>query len=179
MKSRKILTLFLSFIFLIPLLSDSVHAHCPLCTAGAAVAAGGAVWLGVSKVVVALFIGAFAVSTGWWFSRLVKKQIIPFQKSIIILISFLLTIIPMLPFLSNIYPIYISLFGQYGSILNRTYILDLSLISSIFGGFVVGISPLISRKLSKLRNGEILPFQGVAITLLLLIISGATIQIIM
>ncbi len=37
-------------------------------------AAAGAIWLGVSKVVVALFIGGFAMSMGMWFSKIIKKN---------------------------------------------------------------------------------------------------------
>ena len=43
-----------AFIFLV----RNVSAHCPLCAMGAGAAAVGAVWLGISKVVVGLFIGA-------------------------------------------------------------------------------------------------------------------------
>ena len=52
-------------LFLLPILFfQAVKAHCPLCTVGAGAAAAGAIWLGVSKVVVALFIGGFAMSMG-------------------------------------------------------------------------------------------------------------------
>ena len=57
--------------FVLPLLAiflvRFISAHFPLCTIGAGAAAGAAVWLGVSKVVVALFIGGFAMSMGMWF----------------------------------------------------------------------------------------------------------------
>ena len=43
-------------IFVVVFSMAFVRAHCPLCTIGAGAAAAGAVWLGVSKVVVALFI---------------------------------------------------------------------------------------------------------------------------
>jgi len=61
-----------SLLFAIPLiifLSKSVMAHCPLCVVGAGAAGAAAMWLGVSKVVVALFIGAFAMSMGMWFAK--------------------------------------------------------------------------------------------------------------
>ena len=59
-------------------LAKLISAHCPLCTIGAGAAAAGAVWLGVSKVVVALFIGAFAMSMGMWFPKIIKKKYVPF-----------------------------------------------------------------------------------------------------
>ena len=65
-----------SLLFAIPLiifLSKSVMAHCPLCVVGAGAAGAAAMWLGVSKVVVALFIGAFAMSIGIWFSIIIKN----------------------------------------------------------------------------------------------------------
>ncbi len=174
----KILILFISVLFSSVLSSYIVRAHCPLCTAGAAVAAGGAVWLGVSKVVVSLFIGAFAVSMGFWFSNVLKKRYIPFQRPIIILASFLLTVVPILPIISSLSPLYISLVGNYGSLLNRTYLLDLSLFGSIFGGLIVCSTPSISSKITKLRNGRIIPFQGVILTFALLLTAGAITQII-
>lgn len=163
--------------FALPLiLLQRVSAHCPLCTVGAAAAAGGALWLGVSKVVVALFIGAFAVSMGWWLGRMVKKKYIPFQRTLIIIASFLLTVLPILPIMKAISPFYLNLYGGYGSLLNRTYIIDVSLIASIAGGLLVSISPSISKKLTNLMRGKKIPFQGIIITFALLLISGLIVQ---
>jgi len=170
-----------SLILLTPLLivflAGLVSAHCPLCTIGAAAAAGGAVWLGVSKVVVSLFIGAFAVSIGYWFGNIIKKKYVPFQKTLLIIVSFLLTVIPILPIISYQQPLYISILGSYGSLLNRTYLINLSLISSLVGGGIVLIAPTISRKITDLRDRKMLPFQGILITFLLLIITGGIIQV--
>src|SRR3989339_1091867 len=110
------------------LLMQSAYAHCPLCTAGAAFAAGGAAWLGISKAIIGVFIGAFAVSTGWWVSNLLKKKYIPFQKPLIILLSFVTTIWPLMPLMESIYPVYISWIGDYGSLLNRTYLFSMFLV---------------------------------------------------
>ena len=138
--------LFAFFPFL--LLMQNAYAHCPLCTAGAAVAAGGAAWLGISKAAIGIFIGAFAVSTGWWASNLLKRKYIPFQKQLLILFSFVATIIPLMPLMESIYPVYISWAGDYGSLLNRTYILNLFLAGSILGGFTVCIMPWLSKKIT-------------------------------
>ena len=159
-------------IFLAIFLIRQVSAHCPLCTIGAGAAAAGAVWLGVSKVVVALFIGAFAMSMGMWFSKLIKKKYIPFQKTIIIIVVFLTTLIPLMPLFKAIGPLYLSFIGQYG----KTYALNYSLISSLFGGFLVFISPGLSRTLTKMRKEKIIPFQGTILTLIILIIFGILIQ---
>lgn len=170
--SKLLWTLTISSLLVI-LLSDFVMAHCPLCTVGAGVAGAGAIWLGVSKVVVALFIGGFAMSMGMWFSKLPKKTYVPFQKTLIVLAIFLTTILPLLPIFKAIGPLYLSFIGDYGT----TYAINYSLVSSLFGGLIVFISPTISKKISKLRKNKVIPFQGVMLILFLLIISGAIIQL--
>ncbi len=163
-----------TFLFLSALIfgAKAVSAHCPLCTIGAGAAAGAAVWLGVSKVVVALFVGAFAMSMGMWFSRIVKKKYVPFQKTFIIVLVFVTTVLPLKSIFSAIGPLYIPFMGLYGT----TYAIDYSLVGSLLGGLAVFISPNLSRKITKKRNGKIIPFQGVMLTLLLLIILGGIIQ---
>ncbi len=172
MKSK--FTLFLLFIFLI-FFTPSVMAHCPLCTVGAGAAAAGAVWLGVSKVVVALFIGAFAMSMGMWFSGLPKKQYFPFQKTSVVLIVFLSTVIPLIPLFTAVGPLYLSFVGTYGT----TYAVNYSIASSLFGGLIVFISPNLSKRITNYREGKIMPFQGTLLTLSLLSIIGLTIQILL
>ena len=161
-----------AFLILSVFLAEFVSAHCPLCTMGAGAAAAGAVWLGVSKVVVALFIGGFAMSMGMWFSKLIKKKYIPFQKTVIVLVVFLTTVIPLMPLFTAIGPLYLSFMGEYG----KTYAIDYSLISSLFGGLVVFSSPSISKMITKIRGGKIISFQGVMITLSLLVVLGILIQ---
>jgi len=117
MKLRKILV---SFPVLFALMAENVMAHCPLCTIGAAAAAGGASLLGVKNIVIGIFIGAFAASIGLWVSRVIKKKYVPFQDALIVLFSFVATVIPMMPIITGFYPLYISLAGEYGSLLNRT-----------------------------------------------------------
>ena len=122
---------------------------------------------------VALFIGAFAASMGYWFANLIKKRYIPFQKTLIILASFLLTIIPLVPIFTAIGPLYIPFIGEYGA----TFAFNYSIISSVFGVAIVCIAPNLSKKLTKLRHGRMLPFQGILITFVLLIIAGVIIQL--
>ncbi|NQV09015.1 hypothetical protein HQ529_04145 [Candidatus Woesearchaeota archaeon] len=175
MNIKKILPILpLFFVFLV----EEVKAHCPLCTIGAAAAAGGAVWLGVNQVVIGIFIGAFAVSIGWWVAGLIKKQYVPFQKWIIILLSFITTIGPLLPILDGVNPLYISLAGEYGSLLNRVYLYNLFLIGSIIGGIIVSLTPWLSKKITELRKGKMISYQGIMLTLLLLVITGIIIQLV-
>lgn len=173
MINKKLIILSFFSLFLI----KEVQAHCPLCTIGAAAAAGGAAYLGVNNLVIGLFIGAFAVSMGWWFSNLIKKKFIPFQRAAIILLSFITTILPMLSIMEGIKPLYINMVGDYGSLLNRTYIFNLFLIGSILGGIIVTLTPWLSSKITSLRNGKMLPYQGTILTLAILIMLGTIIQL--
>ncbi len=171
MKDKFILFLFALFtIFLVP----TIIAHCPLCTVGAGAAAAGAVWLGVSKVIVALFIGAFSMSMGMWFARILdkKKKFIPFQYSIILTVVFLLTLLPLLPMFKAIGPLYLSFIGEYG----KTYAIDYSLISGLYGALITFISPSLNKKIKEKRNGKGIHYQGIMITFSLLIISALIIQ---
>lgn len=168
--------LLLSFLTLPVLLASRVSAHCPLCTAGAAAAAGGAIWFGVNNVVVSILIGAFAVSMGWWFSRMIKKQYIPLQRTVIILLSFGLTIIPILPIIGSQDPYFISMMGEYGTLLNRTYIIDMGLVGSFIGGLIMIVSPGISQKITKLRKGKHISYQRMIVTFSLLAIAGVLAQ---
>ncbi len=162
------------FLFLlVPIFfAGRVVAHCPLCTIGAGVAAGAAIYLGVSKVVVALFIGGFAMSMGMWFSKVIKKKYIIFQDAIIIILVFLTTLLPLLPLFGVIGPLYLSFVGKYGT----TFAVNYSLYSGLLGGLVVFISPNLNKKITKFRRGEHVPFQGIILTLGILIVMGLIIQ---
>ena len=159
------------------LLIESAHAHCPLCTAGAAAAAGGAAWLGVNNAAIGVFIGAFAVSMGWWISSLIKKRYMPFQRQSIIAISFATTVPPLMPVMKGIYPVLISIAGDYGSLLNRTYLINAFLMGSIIGAFIVSITPWLSKKITDACKGKTLPYQGITLTFGLLAIAGISLQI--
>ena len=157
---------------------EGAFAHCPLCVAGAAVAAGGAAKFGVSNAAIGIFLGAFAISMGLWFARLIKKQYIPYQNFSIVVFSFVSTIIPMISMFSTQYPIYISIIGTYGSILNRTYMIEMFLVTSVIGGLIVYASPLLSSKLTELRGKQI-AYQGIIMNFVLLIFMAGIVQIIL
>jgi len=176
MKKIGLLSGLITSLFLMP---KAALAHCPLCTIGAGVAVVGARYYGVHDVVLGVFIGAFAVATGWWFANLLnkkfKRQFIPYQKWIIVLASFLLTVIPILPMFTTVSSTYISVMGDYGSILNRTYLINLYLVGSILGGIIVAITPLLSKIITRLRHKTI-PFQGIILTLSLTTLVALIIQ---
>ena len=165
-----------SLLFAIPLiifLSKSVMAHCPLCVVGAGAAGAAAMWLGVSKVVVALFLGAFAMAMGMWFARIIKKKYIPLQNFLIVALIFFTTVLPLMPLFKALGPLYLSFIGDYGT----TYVFNYSLASSFLGGIIVLSTPSISKAITKKRNYKTFPFQGTLLTLILLIIVGVLIQI--
>ncbi|MBI4020417.1 MAG: hypothetical protein HY367_03730, partial [Candidatus Aenigmarchaeota archaeon] len=103
------------------LLAPSVHAHCPLCTAGVGAAAVTAKYYGLGENVIGLFIGAFAISTGLWVGRKIRKQYVRFQLPLIVLASFLLTVIPLMPVSTETAYVPLLFAGPAGSLLNRVY----------------------------------------------------------
>ena len=165
------------FIFLIAFIFgiQNVFAHCPLCTIGAAAAAGAAAYFGVHFITIGLFIGAFAASMGWWISNIVKKQFIPYQRAVFVLLSFVTTVFPILPLFKDTSPLYISFYGSYGSLLNRTYLINTFFIGTLIGTFVMSITPSLSAKITKIR-GKSIPFQGMVLTAVLLIVLGLIFQ---
>ncbi|PJE81904.1 hypothetical protein COU58_00250 [Candidatus Pacearchaeota archaeon CG10_big_fil_rev_8_21_14_0_10_32_42] len=169
---KKLNFLFLTFLGLAIFSIREVSAHCPLCTIGAGAAATGAVWLGVGKVVVALFVGGFSMSMGLWMSKVVKKDYFEFQKPLIVVGVFLLTLLPLLPIFSAVGPLYLFFMGEYGT----TYAFNYSIFSGLFGGLLVFASPILSKTITKKRKEKTIPFQGTALTLVLLILFGTILQ---
>lgn len=143
-------------------------AHCPLCTAGAGVLAIGATYLGVSAAVVGVLIGAFALALGFWIARLVKKQYIKRQQPVLVTLIFISTVIPIMPLIREYRPINLYLIGEYGSLLNRTYMFNLFVIGALIGAGIMYISPTVSEWVKNQRRGKLIPYQGIIITFILL-----------
>lgn len=146
-------------------------AHCPLCTIGAGALAVLAASLGVSSVVVGVLIGAFALALGLWLSGMVKKDYIPFQKPILALVIFLGTVLPIMPLVQAYGPLYIPFIGEYGT----TYTMNLYIVGIIIGALIMFVAPFISAGITKTRNKQV-PFQGIIITIALLIVTSVVIQ---
>jgi len=155
------------------------HAHCPLCTVGAGVLAVTAAALGVSSVAVGIMIGAFALALSLWLARLPKKRYLPFQFQLLTSVIFLTTIIPIMPFIKDYGSIYVSIAGEYGSLLNRTYMYDRFLVGVIIGVIILLIAPYLSSLITKLRHGSQLPWQGLILTFLTLIIASVISQLLL
>jgi len=164
--------LFLGVLLALPF----VRAHCPLCTVGAAAAAGGAAYLGVNQGAIGVFIGAFAVSMGWWMAGFLPWKHKMVRPGMIVL-SFILTIVPMLAIMKSVYPVYISIIGEYGGFLNRTYVLNEFFWGALLGGGIVTMAPALSRTVTKWRGAQ-LPYQGITLTFVLLLAMAGLLQVI-
>lgn len=161
-----LLTLLVIFLFFVAF--GVASAHCPLCTAGAGIAAVIASQMGVEYISIGLFIGGFSVALGSWMSKLLKYEF-NYKKEAIMLVSFLLTVIPIMNLMPEYFSFYLNLSGGYGSLLNRTYIINEFLVGSIIGGLIVFVVPFISEKIKNIR-GKLWPYQGLSITFGLLIL---------
>ena len=148
--------------FLVPAIA---RAHCPLCTAGAVAIGLGAYKLGISSLSVGIGIGAFAVALGLWVGRLIPRQYVPFQKELVVILSFASTILPVIPFMPSAFPVYLANWGEYGT----TFAINRFLAGSAAGGILVALAPFISGALSGLFGKRRIPFQGMIVTTSLLI----------
>ncbi len=161
---------------LLALVPSVALAHCPLCTVGAGALAVFAAYLGVSSIIVGVFIGAFALALGAWIAPMIKKEYVPYQKEILTFLIYLSTVIPVMPLIQDYDPFYLVLGGEYGTLFHNTYTVNLFLFGAVLGGLIVAIVPLISGQMSKMRGAQV-PFQGMGITLGLLVITSVVIQI--
>lgn len=169
---------FVLLIVLLMLVTPVVHAHCPLCTAAVGAAAVSAKYYGMDASIIGLLIGAFGISTGLWAGLKIKKQYFKFQLPAIVLASFLLTIIPIFYIQNDAVYLPLLLFGQSGSVLNKVYWVDKMLFGSILGGIITLTAYWTHVAIKKAKGKVLFPFQGVAITLLFLLVSGIGIYLI-
>ena len=158
-------------------MSVPVHAHCPLCTAGAGAAAGLAALLGVKYGAIGVFLGGFATALGLWVPRLVKKRYIVWQNAFLFLAVYLSTLLPLIPFTKDYSSWFISWRGDYGSLFNRTYLINWFIVGAVIGSLVVYVAPRLSAALIQLRGGKALKFQGIVLTFLLLAITAFLMQV--
>ena len=168
---KKIIGIIIVFIgVLIPRLT---LAHCPLCTAGAGVLAVVAAYFGLSSMIIGVLIGAFALALSLWLNKWPRKQFIRYQRFLVGLVIFLGTVVPIMPLVVDYGPLYLPFWGEYG----RTFAVNLYLAGLPFGMLAVYLAPSLSRFLTRVRNGNILSYQGVMITFILLVLISILIQI--
>jgi hypothetical protein len=147
-----------------------VFAYCPLCVAGTGVLVIAGYELGVKKIVMGLLIGGLAVVFGEWLNKLIKRKIFNGQDFLVIVLTFILTYLPVKSLISDYF---------YFTITNQDHfvMIDKSLLSGIFGGLLVYLAPFISKFITQKRGKTIL-FQRIIVTLILLIIFGLILQFI-
>jgi len=166
-----------SAILFLSLLPTKVLAHCPLCVGGAGAAAALASFLGVKYGAIGVFMGGFAVALSLLIANRLPEKF-KFQNVIVAWLIFLTTLIPLYPFLKgDITAWAASIAGDYGSLLNRTYLLDLFIVGSIIGSLIVLYSMKMSSYITQRRDGKMIRFQGLIITSALLIVSAIGMQL--
>ncbi|MEK6835678.1 MAG: hypothetical protein AABX55_01530 [Nanoarchaeota archaeon] len=157
MTYKRLLALVVTSFFL---LVTTVSAHCPLCTGAVVAGAVGARYLGLDITIVGIFSGAFAISLALWINRKLKTYF-KYQKTLIIIGIFLLTILPALAFVKD---------ATYINLFNKLYFVNKLLLGSIIGGIITLFAYYLHNYI-KLKFGKvIIPFQGVILTILLLIL---------
>ncbi|MBI5391895.1 hypothetical protein HZB00_02740 [Candidatus Woesearchaeota archaeon] len=165
---------FLSLLLIFGISLPDAHAHCPLCTAAVGAAAIGAQYYGVDTSIIGIFIGGFAISTGLWVAlKLVKKQYVRFQTAWIALLSFVLTVIPLVySVASDAFYVPVFLFGEPGSLFNKVYWLNKLLLGSVVGSIATLLSFWIHTTLKSIRGKVLFPYQGVVLTLTVLALAA-------
>ncbi len=172
MKIKKMVGLSLLLVFVVP---GKIYAHCPLCTGGAGAAALAAAYFGVKYGALGVFLGAFAIALALWFAHKLTEKF-KYQSQLIFWAVYLSTVIPFYFMFKGDYTSkYISISGDYGSILNRTYLIDLYLIGLVVGSLIVYVSPKLSAVLTK-KRGKSVKFQGMIINFALLLVAAVVLQ---
>lgn len=153
-----------------------VLAHCPLCTAGAGAAALGAAWLGVGQGAIGVFIGAFGIAIGLWIAR-VWRVSFKGKASLFAVVSYLMTVLPLLPLLQDVSSIYIAIAGAYGTPLHTVYAYNEFLLGSIIGALVLAAAPTVHRRMATHRTP--FPYQGIVVTFGLLLLAAFLTEILL
>ena len=166
-----------SAILFLSLIPAKVLAHCPLCVGGAGAAAALASFLGVKYGAIGVFMGGFAVALSLLIANRLPEKF-KFQNVLVAWAIYLTTLIPLYPFLKGDFTVWAaSIAGDYGSMLNRTYLIDLFIVGSIIGSLIVLYSMKLSSYITQQRDGKMIKFQGLIITFVLLIVGALGMQL--
>ena len=145
------------------------HAHCPLCTAGAGILAVVAASLGVPALIISTLLGGFALAMGLWIAPLITKKYFRYQDAVLAWLIYLSTVVPLWPLLreyKTLYAPYIG-FDKYAEKIP----VDVYIVGVILGALVLLVAPSISKKVTALKGEQLIPFQGIAITFILLVVA--------
>ena len=71
------------------------------------------------------------------------------------------------------YSLYLPWVGEYG----RTFAIDKFLVGSVIGALALYSAPFLSRKLARLRGDRMLPYQGMMISLALLVVASGVLEL--
>ncbi len=156
-----------------------VHAHCPLCTAAVGAAAVTANYYGFDASVIGLMIGGFAITTGLWIGLRIKKQYLKFQLPLLVLLSFVLTVIPLQSAIGDNIAVSMLFFGEPGSLLNKVYFINKLFAGAVTGGIAVTAAYLMHVYVKNTRGHVLFPYQGIAFTLASLLIGWAMLPLIL
>lgn len=142
------------------------YAHCPLCTAGAGILAIVAASLGVPALIISTLLGGFALAMGLWIAKLIKKKYIPYQDQLMAGVIYLSTVLPLWPLLKEYKTLYAPLLG-FDKYADKVPV-DIYLVGALLGAALLFVAPYASSAVSTLAKKQIIPFQGLLITLILL-----------
>ncbi|MBE5728598.1 hypothetical protein IHE51_01940 [Candidatus Parvarchaeota archaeon] len=150
---------------LVPLLLLSTmqisYGMCPLCIAGAAVGLSLARYYGLSDIIVGLWLGALAVSTGVWLARLTRRKLgkrIPAQTPIVFSLVFASTVIPF--YLAGF-------FNGMPGMSDAVFGINKLLFGLVLGSVITYMGAPVSNKIKK-TVGKSFPYQTILLTLSLL-----------
>lgn len=158
----------ISSLLSIPLFSNFVMAHCPLCTAATGAAVLAARWYGIDDLIVSTFVGGLIISTGYWINNWLNKKskgsgYIKFQLPIIILLSYISVVATFYfaGFLGSSVPKFM-LFG-----------IDKLFVGATIGS-VVTVAAFALHDMLRKNNGNknYVPFQAIVLAIALLSISA-------
>ena len=133
---------------------------CPICSATLGTAAVSANYFGMDVSIFGIFIGAFSIPTGQWFSSFIKERNFKTHPSLIVFVSFLTNVLSIL------------LFDPGGSIFYRIYWYAKILIGCVAGALITLLAFWIHKKIIQKKKRTFFKFQRLAITLSLLIITS-------
>jgi len=155
------------FLFALALVPSVAHAHCPLCTAGAGVLAMLAISLGVPALIISTLLGGFALAMGLWLAKLPKKEYVRHQYYLISGLVYLSTVLPLWPVLREYKTLYAPYIG-FDKYANKIPV-DVYIVGVILGATALIIAPYISSRVSAQAKRQLVPFQGIIITMILLV----------